>query len=167
MDVSVTVNDTVMNQFSADRDTLQCYSLADALRRYPNVESLDLSCADLADEGVRQLCPSLARLFRLKKLDLSANGITYESLLPLVNVLKLNNTVVSLNQSSNPLGDRGVMVLSSWTRGNCALQKLTLNNVGMTGASGYQLVHFGHFDIEAYGNIFSPAVVRRFDVGIC
>ena len=143
---------------------LQRVTGADNPRKLRAVGELDLQYQSEKRAKIKVI-EGLDGMGSLTKLNLSGNGITYQGILPVIKTLMHSNTVVNLDLSDNPLGDHGVMALSCWTRASCSLQTLKLNDVAMTEASGYQLVHFGQLDIEANGHDFSPAVVRRIDAG--
>lgn len=75
------------------------------------MEHLSLKCCCLGDAFCAAINPVLAGNQTLLSLDLSSNHITDEGAEQLANVLRINRTILSLCLSGNRIGDNGVSEL--------------------------------------------------------
>ena len=75
------------------------------------MEQLSLKCCYLGDAFCAAINPALARNQTLMSLDLSSNQITDEGVGQLANALRINRTLLSLCLAGNRIGDSGVREL--------------------------------------------------------
>ncbi|XP_072890923.1 NACHT, LRR and PYD domains-containing protein 14-like [Hemitrygon akajei] len=101
--------------------------LASALSTNPSLTELDLSNNTLGDSGVKLVFSALGNP------ELNRVGLTDSGAENLASSLSTNPTLTELDLSNNKLGDSGVKLVSAALRNpECKIQKLRLNNVGLT-----------------------------------
>ncbi|XP_072891112.1 NACHT, LRR and PYD domains-containing protein 3-like isoform X2 [Hemitrygon akajei] len=105
-----------------------------ALSTKPSLTELDLSCNKLGDSGVKLVLSALriseCKIQKLWLLDVSLTDSGAEDL---VSALSTNPSLTELDSNCYKLGYFGVkLVFSALRNPECKIQKLRLNNVGLT-----------------------------------
>ncbi|XP_072133528.1 uncharacterized protein [Mobula birostris] len=116
--------------------------LASALSTNPSLTELNLSVNKLGDSGVKLVSEALRNPeCKIQKLGLRDVGLTDSGAGDLASALRTNPSLTELNLNDNQLGDSGVKLLSA-ALGNpeCKLQKLQLDNIGLTDSGAKDLV---------------------------
>ncbi|KAB1274008.1 NACHT protein; LRR and PYD domains-containing protein 13 [Camelus dromedarius] len=105
-----------------------CQELADALKRNPNVKTLDIGENDVQDDGVKRLCEVLkCSNCTLSTLGLERCNLTRGCCQHLSSALGSSKSLVNLDLSGNDLGPEGVSTLwKSLEKPTCTLRKLRL-----------------------------------------
>ncbi|XP_072133354.1 NACHT, LRR and PYD domains-containing protein 3-like [Mobula birostris] len=105
-------------------------------------QELRLGENDLGDSGVKLVSAALRKpKCKIQKLWLKHVGLTDSGAEGLVSALSTNPSLTVLNLSSNKLGDSGVKLVSVALRNpECKIQKLWLDNVGLTDSGAEDLV---------------------------
>ncbi|XP_072891629.1 NACHT, LRR and PYD domains-containing protein 3-like [Hemitrygon akajei] len=111
--------------------------LASALSTNPSLTELDLSNNTLGDSGVKLVFSALGNTeCKVQKLELNRVGLTDSGAENLASSLSTNPTLTELDLSNNKLGDSGVKLVSEALKAlrnpECKIQKLRLNDVGLT-----------------------------------
>ncbi|XP_059817478.1 NACHT, LRR and PYD domains-containing protein 14-like [Hypanus sabinus] len=116
--------------------------LASALSTKPSLTGLNLGDNKLGDSGVKLVSAALRKSeCKIQKLGLNNVGLTDSGAEDLVSALSTNPSLTELNLSDNKLGDSGVKLVSAALRNReCKIQKLWLNNVGLTDSGAEDLV---------------------------
>ncbi|XP_072892196.1 NACHT, LRR and PYD domains-containing protein 3-like [Hemitrygon akajei] len=116
--------------------------LASALSTNPSLTELDLNGNKLGDLGVKLVSAALRNPeCKIQKLWLSKVGLTDSGAEDLASALSTNPSLTELDLSDNELGDSGVKLVSAALRNpECKIQKLWLNNVGLTDSGAEDLV---------------------------
>ncbi|XP_059818747.1 NACHT, LRR and PYD domains-containing protein 12-like isoform X2 [Hypanus sabinus] len=116
--------------------------LVSALSTNPSLTELDLSGNKLGDSGVKLVSAALRNLeCKIQRLWLSGVGLTDSGAEDLVSALSTNPSLTDLDLSGNKLGDSGVKLVSAALRNpECKIQKLWLDNVGLTDSGAEDLV---------------------------
>ncbi|XP_051782438.1 NACHT, LRR and PYD domains-containing protein 12-like isoform X5 [Erpetoichthys calabaricus] len=113
-----------------------CEDLATVLEMNKSLKSLSLDWNELGDTGGRLLSRGLlSPTCILQNLELEGCGLTEECCHDLALALSSNKSLLSLNLSENELEDNGVTLLCAGLKHpNCQLQRLILQNNGLTGS---------------------------------
>ncbi|XP_059814154.1 NACHT, LRR and PYD domains-containing protein 14-like [Hypanus sabinus] len=108
--------------------------LASALSTNPSMTELYLGDNKLRDTGVKLMSVGLRNPeCNLQKLRLERVGLTQSGAKDLASALSTNPSLTELQLSDNELGDSGVKLVSAALRNpGCKIQKLVLDNVGLT-----------------------------------
>ncbi|XP_072891455.1 uncharacterized protein [Hemitrygon akajei] len=108
--------------------------LASALRTNPSLMELYLGDNKLGDTGVKLMSVGLRNPeCKIQKLRLERVGLTESDAEDLASALSTNPSLTELQLSDNELGDSGVKLVSTALRNpECKIQKLVLDNVGLT-----------------------------------
>ncbi|XP_072892488.1 NACHT, LRR and PYD domains-containing protein 3-like isoform X3 [Hemitrygon akajei] len=116
--------------------------LASALSTNPLLTGLDLSENKLGDAGVKIVSVALRNPeCKIQKLRLTHVSLTDSGTENLASALSANPSLTELNLSDNHLGDSGVKLVSAALRNpECKIQKLWLDNVGLTDSGAEDLV---------------------------
>ncbi|XP_072892029.1 ribonuclease inhibitor-like [Hemitrygon akajei] len=116
--------------------------LASALSTNPSLTKLDLSDNKLGDSGVKLVSAALRNPeCKIQKLWLWKVGLTDSGAEDLASALSTNPSLTVLDLSLNKLGDPGVKLVSAALRNpECKIQKLWLDNVGLTDSGAEDLV---------------------------
>ncbi|XP_072131033.1 NACHT, LRR and PYD domains-containing protein 3-like [Mobula birostris] len=104
-------------------------------------QELILGGNDLGDSGVKQVSAALRNPeCKIQQLRLNNVGLTDSGAEDLVSALSTNPSLMELNLSGNKLGDSGVnLVSAALTNPECKMQKLRLDNVGLTDSGAEDL----------------------------
>ncbi|XP_072894813.1 ribonuclease inhibitor-like, partial [Hemitrygon akajei] len=115
--------------------------LASALSTNRSLTELDLSENKLGDSGVKLVSAALRNPeCKIQKLWLNNVGLTDSGAEGLGSALSTNPSLTELDLSKNELGDSGVKLVSAALRNpECKIQKLWLNNVGLTDSGAQDL----------------------------
>ncbi|XP_072892968.1 NACHT, LRR and PYD domains-containing protein 3-like [Hemitrygon akajei] len=105
-------------------------------------QKLGLEENDLGDSGMKLVSAVLRNPeCKIQKLWLDNVGLTESGAEDLASALSTNPSLTELNLSGNELGDSGVKLVSAALRNpECKIQKLWLNNVGLTDSGAEDLV---------------------------
>ncbi|XP_072891767.1 NACHT, LRR and PYD domains-containing protein 3-like isoform X2 [Hemitrygon akajei] len=105
-------------------------------------QELRLSGNELQDSGVKLVSAALRNPeCKIQKLELYRVGLTDFGAEDLASALSTNPSLTELHLSSNKLGDSGVKLVSAALRNpECKIQKLWLDNVGLTDSGAEDLV---------------------------
>ncbi|XP_072892022.1 NACHT, LRR and PYD domains-containing protein 3-like [Hemitrygon akajei] len=105
-----------------------------ALSTNRSLTELNLSGNKLGDSGVKILSAALRNHeCKIQKLELKVVGLTDSIVEDLVSTLNTNRSLTELNLSDNELGDSAMKLVSAALKNpECKIQKLVLNNVGLT-----------------------------------
>ncbi|XP_078087474.1 NACHT, LRR and PYD domains-containing protein 3-like isoform X2 [Mustelus asterias] len=116
--------------------------LVSALNTNQSLTYLNLNNNKLGDTGVKLLSEALRNPdCKVQKLWLADCGLTASCAEDLAFTLSKNQSLIELNLSSNKLGDSGVKNLSAALASpDCRIQKLLLNEVGLTSSCAKNLV---------------------------
>ncbi|XP_059816861.1 NACHT, LRR and PYD domains-containing protein 3-like [Hypanus sabinus] len=116
--------------------------LASALSTNPSLTGLSLSYNKLGDSGVKLVSAALRKSeCKIQKLGLRDVGLTDSGAEDLASALSTKPSLTGLNLGDNKLGDSGVKLVSAALRkSECKIQKLGLNNVGLTDSGAEDLV---------------------------
>ncbi|XP_072891516.1 NACHT, LRR and PYD domains-containing protein 3-like [Hemitrygon akajei] len=116
--------------------------LVSALSTNPSLTELNLSGNKLGDSGVKLVSAALRNPeCKIQKLWLDNVGLTDSGAEDLASALSTNPSLTDLNLSGNKLGDSGVKLVSAALRNpECKIQKLWLENVGLTDSGAEDLV---------------------------
>ncbi|XP_067835964.1 NACHT, LRR and PYD domains-containing protein 3-like [Heptranchias perlo] len=116
--------------------------LSSALSTNRSLTALNLGNNKLRDSGVKLLFTALRNPdCKIQKLGLWGNHLTDSCTEDLVSALSKNRSLTVLDLSDNKLGDSGVKLLSAALRNpDCKIQKLDLNDVGLTDSCTEDLV---------------------------
>ncbi|XP_067836520.1 NACHT, LRR and PYD domains-containing protein 3-like [Heptranchias perlo] len=116
--------------------------LSSALSTNRSLTALNLGNNKLRDSGVKRLFTALRNPdCKIQKLGLWGNHLTDSCTEDLVSALSKNRSLTVLDLSDNKLGDSGVKLLSAALRNpDCKIQKLDLNDVGLTDSCTEDLV---------------------------
>ncbi|XP_062895928.1 NACHT, LRR and PYD domains-containing protein 12-like isoform X2 [Mobula hypostoma] len=116
--------------------------LASALRTNQSLTELSLNDNKLGDSGVKLVSAALRKPeCKIQKLWLRNVGLTDSGAKDLDSALRTNPSLTELNLSGNKLGDSGVKLVSEALRNSeCKIQKLWLQNVGLTDSGAKDLV---------------------------
>ncbi|XP_072892145.1 NACHT, LRR and PYD domains-containing protein 3-like [Hemitrygon akajei] len=115
--------------------------LGSALSTNPSLTELNLSDNKLGDSGVKLVSAALRNPeCKIQKLVLARVGLTDSGAEDLASALSTNPSLTELDLSGNKLGDSGVKLVSAALRDpECKIQKLGLNNVGLTDSGAEDL----------------------------
>ncbi|XP_051865265.1 NACHT, LRR and PYD domains-containing protein 3-like isoform X2 [Pristis pectinata] len=121
---------------------IQCEGLKRLGPGLHKCQVLRLEANDLGDSGVKWVSVALRDPeCKIQKLGLDNIGLTDSGTKDLTSALSTNRSVTDLNLSGNKLGDSGVKWVSEALRNpQCKIQKLGLNNIGLTDTSTEDLV---------------------------
>ncbi|XP_072107080.1 NACHT, LRR and PYD domains-containing protein 3-like [Mobula birostris] len=116
--------------------------LVSVLSTNPSLTELSLSDNKLRDSGVKLVSAALRNPeCKIQRLRLNWVGLTDSGAEDLASALSTNPSVTELNLSDNELGDSGVKLVSAALRNpECKIQKLELDNVGLTDSGAEDLV---------------------------
>ncbi|XP_072354328.1 NACHT, LRR and PYD domains-containing protein 3-like [Scyliorhinus torazame] len=119
------------------RNDITVYSAKDlfaTLNTNQSLEILNLNQNDLGGLGVKLLSEFLRKPeCKIRKLGLSAVGLTDSYVEDLASALSTNQLLTDLNLGYNKVGDAGVKLLSVALKNqNCTIQELGLNNNSLT-----------------------------------
>ncbi|XP_072891997.1 NACHT, LRR and PYD domains-containing protein 3-like isoform X2 [Hemitrygon akajei] len=116
---------------------IQCEGIQRLGPRLHKCQQLGLGWNRLGDLGVKLVSIALRNQeCKIQKLEMSDVGLTDSGAEDLVLALSTNRSLTELNLSYNKLGDSGVKLVSAALRNaECKIQKLWLNNVGLTDSS--------------------------------
>ncbi|XP_072890864.1 NACHT, LRR and PYD domains-containing protein 3-like [Hemitrygon akajei] len=105
-------------------------------------QKLRLGRNDLGDSGVKMVSAALGNpACKIQKLQLEFVGLTDSGAEDLASALSTNPSLTGLFLSRNELGDSGVKLVSAALRNTeCKIQKLWLDNVGLTDSGAEDLV---------------------------
>ncbi|KAL4138264.1 hypothetical protein PRIC2_001771 [Phytophthora ramorum] len=111
-------------------------AFSNAIEDFPALEKLDLSRNRLTynstDEkrvsGVEAFCNTLWRVQTLRELSLVGNSLDYQCSPCIAEMLKVNTTLEVLTLAQNPLGDAGIVDLSTALKKNAVLVSLSLSD---------------------------------------
>ncbi|XP_059815768.1 NACHT, LRR and PYD domains-containing protein 3-like [Hypanus sabinus] len=105
-------------------------------------EELRLGKNYLGDSGVKLVSAALVNSeCKIQKLRLDNVGLTDSGAEDLASALSTKSSLTELDLSENKLGDSGVKLVSAALRNpECKIQKLSLNNVGLTDSGAEYLV---------------------------
>lgn len=117
----------ILYDFSAEMERKSKQHLYDYAKDLRSFRIVNLSGADLGDEGLHILAESLVDNENLEELNLSSNGITGAGLKALDGVLQSNVVLMTLNLSGNPIGEDGAKCLCDILADNTGIKKLQLN----------------------------------------
>lgn len=100
------------------------------------LQTLDLSCNQLGDDGAARLAEALAHNDVLLRLNLGFNKIGFKGARKLWTGLAANSRLKSLNLKGNVIGDMGTMALDVCLQTNSTLVSLDLaeNHIGESGS---------------------------------
>jgi Ran GTPase-activating protein (RanGAP) involved in mRNA processing and transport len=121
-------------------------SLFRLITQTPNLRTLDLDQTELGDAGVAALFSRLAEYIpptplSMRILYLSATGISTAACEAISMYLASPHCpITSLYMSSNPIGDAGAKALAKGLQNNKALQRLSLQSVGLTDEGATALI---------------------------
>ncbi|XP_067836254.1 NACHT, LRR and PYD domains-containing protein 3-like [Heptranchias perlo] len=116
--------------------------LSSTLSTNRSLTVLNLGKNKLGDSGMKLLSAALRNPdCKIQELRLTDVGLTDSCTEELVSALRTNRSLTDLNLSHNKLGDSGVKRLSAALRNpNCQIQKLDLDDVGLTDSCTEDLV---------------------------
>ncbi|XP_072132514.1 NACHT, LRR and PYD domains-containing protein 3-like [Mobula birostris] len=116
--------------------------LASAVSTNPSLTELNLSYNKLGDSGVKRVPAALRNPeCKLQKLWLKDVGLTDSGAEDLASALSTNPSLTELYLGANNLRDSGVKLVSAALRNpECKIQKLELDNVGLTDSGAEDLV---------------------------
>ncbi|XP_072894319.1 NACHT, LRR and PYD domains-containing protein 3-like [Hemitrygon akajei] len=116
--------------------------LASALSTNPSLTELDLGKNKLGDSGVNLVFAALRNSeCKIQKLGLRDVGLTDSGAEDFASALSRNPSLTELDLRYNKLGDSGVKLVSAALRSlECKIQKLWLDNVGLTDSGAEDLV---------------------------
>ncbi|XP_072133414.1 uncharacterized protein [Mobula birostris] len=116
--------------------------LASALSTNPSLTELNLSVNKLGDSGVKLVSEALRNSkCEIQKLWLRDVGLTDSGAEDLASALRTNPSLTELNLGANKLGDSGMKLVSAALRNTeCKIQKLWLDNIGLTDSGAKDLV---------------------------
>ncbi|XP_072893924.1 NACHT, LRR and PYD domains-containing protein 3-like [Hemitrygon akajei] len=116
--------------------------LASGLITNRSLMELNLSGNKLGDSGVKLVSAALwNQECKIQKLELMEVSLTDSGAEDLVSALSTNPSLTDLNLSDNKLGDSALKLVSAALRNpECKIQKLRLNNVGLTDSGAEDLV---------------------------
>ena len=99
------------------------------------LESLDISCNNISDEGIKKVAIAIQINTTLQELNISMNKITDEGAKRLAETIQVNTTLQELNISKNWISKEGVMRIVEACTINRTLHKLvcTHNNLSKSG----------------------------------
>ncbi|XP_059814419.1 NACHT, LRR and PYD domains-containing protein 12-like [Hypanus sabinus] len=116
--------------------------LVSALSTNRSLTKLDLSGNELGDSGVKLVFAALRNPeCKIQRMGLNNVGLTDSGAEDLASALSTNPSLTELDLNDNILGDSGVKLVSVALRNQeCKIQKLWLNNVGLTDSGAEDLV---------------------------
>ncbi|XP_059815149.1 NACHT, LRR and PYD domains-containing protein 12-like [Hypanus sabinus] len=116
--------------------------LVSALSTNPSLTDLNLSDNKLGDSGVKLVSAALRNPeCKIQKLELGDVGLTDSGAEDLASALSTKPSLTELYLSNNKLGDSGVKLVSAALRNpECKIQKLLLEDVGLTDSGAEDLV---------------------------
>ncbi|XP_072893221.1 NACHT, LRR and PYD domains-containing protein 3-like [Hemitrygon akajei] len=116
--------------------------LVSALSTNPSLTELYLSVNKLGVSGVKLVSAALRNPeCKIQRLWLARVGLTDSGAEDLASALSTNTSLTDLDLSGNKLGDSGVKLVSAALRNpECKIQRLWLNNVGLTDSGAEDLV---------------------------
>ncbi|TMW65915.1 hypothetical protein Poli38472_003680 [Pythium oligandrum] len=114
-------------------------ALANTIVDLPVLEKLvlsrnNLACNSFGDKmltGVETFCNQLWQAKRLRELSLAQNDLDYESAAAISRMLVVNQTLIQIDLSSNPISEAGAVQLANGLNRNAVLQELDLSNCAM------------------------------------
>ncbi|XP_021365221.1 serine/arginine repetitive matrix protein 2-like isoform X2 [Mizuhopecten yessoensis] len=105
-----------------------------------NLRELDLGDTNMGDSGMSRVAIFLEKNTTLKTLNLNGNkAVTVEGWQRLGKALKKNKTLHTLSLDFNNIGDEGIAAVVEGLRTNVTLQTLELEDVGITKKGGKML----------------------------
>ena len=115
-------------------DKLGLQTIFDALKQNKTLKELDVSNCDLSltDTGVASLADALHTNNTLETLNITSNQIRKEGASYLARVLNGTNVLSSLWLSDNPIGDEGLQTIFDALKQNKTLKDLGVSGCGMT-----------------------------------
>ncbi|XP_078251072.1 NACHT, LRR and PYD domains-containing protein 3-like isoform X3 [Rhinoraja longicauda] len=116
--------------------------LVSALSTNPSLTELELSFNKLGNFGVKLVSAVLGNPdCKIQRLWLDSVGLTHSGAEDLVSALSTNTSLTELHLSGNNLGHSGMKLVSAALRNpDCKIQRLWLNNVGLTDSGAEDLV---------------------------
>ncbi|XP_059816053.1 NACHT, LRR and PYD domains-containing protein 3-like isoform X1 [Hypanus sabinus] len=138
---AIGLSDTI-KYLNLERCHIQCEGIQRLGPGLNKCQELSLGENDLGDSGVKLVSAALRNPeCKIQKLWLERVGLTDSGAEDLASALSTNPSLTELDLSGNKLGDSGVKLVSAALRNpECKIQKLLLEDVGLTDSGAEDLV---------------------------